>query len=89
MTTNGRKDRQTDMRKLFAILRTRLKTLQFINIPKFPLGNAKQREYDDINYGGEVLQFCLARSTVCPFGAMQCSTYPVAHCFEKYKERCT
>jgi len=44
-----RMERQTDMTKLFAILRTRLKALQFINIPKFPLRNVKQREYDDIN----------------------------------------
>jgi hypothetical protein len=63
-------ERRTDTTKLFAILRTRLKTCQFINMPKFPLGNVKQHEYNDINEGDEVLQFCSTRSSVCPFGTI-------------------
>jgi hypothetical protein len=45
----GQTDGKTDTMKLFAVLRTHLKTRQFINIPKFPSDNVKQHEYDGIN----------------------------------------
>ena len=54
-----RTERQTDMTKLFAILQRRLKTRQFINIPKFLLDNVKQQwiRWYKLRCDGKVTRF--------------------------------